>query len=271
VRFSRPLGVTLSCAALALAATACSSSAKSSDAAPAPSASAVAPSDASSAPASAAASAGPDLSTMSGDQILKASEAAAAAAQSVKIDMQTVDSSGTTKVKVATDTRSGCTGTITMPGKGTVDVVQDQTKTTYLKPDDTYWKSLGGAKAVTLFHGRWLTGPASDPAMSGMIGFCDIKALVAQMDDGSKVTKGQATTLNGQPAQTLTTTAQDGTKSTLWVAAQGAPYPLQATGGNGAGNTDKMTLTDYNVPVTVTAPPADQVVDIAKLKAASGH
>jgi hypothetical protein len=159
-----------------------------------------------------------------------------------------------------------------MPGQGSADVIQGKSKTTYLKPDDTYWKTLGGAKAVVALHGKWISGPPTDPTMAGMVGFCDLKALSSQMDDGTeKPAKGQATTLNGQPAQTLQEVASDGTKSTLWVSAKGKPYPLQATGGNGTGATDKITLTDYDVPVTVTAPPADQVIDAAKLKALTDH
>jgi hypothetical protein len=274
VRISRPLGVTLTCAALALTATACGSSAKSSDTAP--TSAAVAPSDAAASPAAAsgspAASAGPDLSTMTAAQIVKAAEDALSGAQSVKIDLQTPSASGTSTVKLATDAKSGCTGTVTMPGKGTADVVVDTAKTTYLKPDDTYLKAMGGAKAVTLLHGKWLTNATTaDPALAGMVGFCDIKQFAAGMDDGSTATKGQAATVNGQPALTLQEVDKSGIKSTLWVATQGPAYPLQASGGNGTGGTDKMTLSDYNVPVTVTVPSADQVVDFAKLKATLGH
>ncbi|TQF04011.1 hypothetical protein E6W39_19470 [Kitasatospora acidiphila] len=274
MRISRTFGVTLSCAAIALAATACGSSAKSSSAAPAASAAApsAASSDAASSAPSAATSGGPDLATMSADQILKASETALTGAQAVKIDMTIAGTGGDQKAKLATDSRSGCTGTISMPGKGSADVIQDKTKTTYLKPDDTYWASLGGAKAVAALHGKWVSGPVTDPGVAGMVGFCDLKALSSQMDDGTeKPTKGQTTTLNGQPAQTLQVVAADGTKNTLWVSTKGKPYPLQATGGNGTGGTDKITLTDYDVPVTVTAPPADQVIDAAKLKALTGH
>jgi hypothetical protein len=274
VRFSRPIGVTLSCAAIALAATACGSSAKSAD--PAPAASSAAPSDAAGSPApasgapSAASSAGPDLSSMTAAQIIKASEQALTGAQSLKLDLKTVDSTGTSESKLATDVRTGCTGTISRPGVGSAEVVMDTKKTIYLKPDDAMWKVIGGSTAATVFHGKWVTN-YNDPATMGMIGYCAATQFAAEMDAGGQPTKGQTTTIDGQPAQMLTELDPGGNKNTLWVAAKGQPFPLQATGGNGAGANDKVTMTDYNVPVTVTVPPAAQVVDFAKVKAAAGR
>ena len=51
------------------------------------------------------------------------------------------------------------------------------------------------------------------------------------------------------------------------VATTGAAYPMYlSTTGNTADVTSALDFLDYDKPFAVTAPPADQVVDLGKLK-----
>ena len=50
--------------------------------------------------------------------------------------------------------------------------------------------------------------------------------------------------------------------STLLVALDGPPYPVRIEAK--VPTTDPPTFSDWNVPVTITAPPPDQVVDPTK-------
>ncbi len=68
------------------------------------------------------------------------------------------------------------------------------------------------------------------------------------------VTKGEITTVNGQPAITLSDS--DGK---LNIALQGKPYPLDLTDAKG----NKIEFSDFDASVTITAPPAADVVDAA--------
>jgi hypothetical protein len=50
-------------------------------------------------------------------------------------------------------------------------------------------------------------------------------------------------------------------KPTVYVAAEGAPYPVQVQSDTGQGALDFL---DWNEPVDVQAPRPDQVVDLSK-------
>ncbi|MEU8515260.1 hypothetical protein AB0C76_27345 [Kitasatospora sp. NPDC048722] len=154
-----------------------------------------------------------------------------------------------------------------MGSKGTYDIVSTSGHA-WLKPDATFRKTIAGPKgdvAAELFKGRWLTGPADDQNLKSSSSLCDIAGMGAQTADGSD-TKGDRTTENGKPALVLHVTDGDGSKTDVWVSAQGKPYPLKSV------SDDRSTIifTDYGVPVAVTPPPADSVVDTAKLKQATG-
>jgi hypothetical protein len=65
-------------------------------------------------------------------------------------------------------------------------------------------------------------------------------------------TTGTATTVNGVAATTLID-SKSGAR--LYVASSGTPYPLRYEGAGGT-----FDYSGFNAPVTITAPPADQVV-----------
>jgi hypothetical protein len=64
----------------------------------------------------------------------------------------------------------------------------------------------------------------------------------------------QRVTEAGQPALLVETT--DGFK--LWVAAEGEPLPLREIDDQGTDG----AFTEYNAPVEIEAPPADEVVTV---------
>jgi hypothetical protein len=273
VRLTRHLGITLTCAALALTATACGGSSKHAaagagaqgSAGPVTHSSSAAPSAAPSTPAAAPSPTGPDLSSMSGNQIDKAAADALAAVTSVKIDMTGTDDSDSIEAHLSLDNAGDCTGSMAMGAKGSFQILTTPQQT-WIQPDTTFWTTMGGAhgaQAAELFKGRWLTGSKDDPDLKDLADTCDLKQLTSQVNqDGDQATKTGTDTVNGQPAVTLHIKSSDGTSGDLWVAAQGTPYPLKGTNGG-----DKVAFSEFNQPVTVQAPPADQVIDMSKLKA----
>jgi len=53
---------------------------------------------------------------------------------------------------------------------------------------------------------------------------------------------------------------------TLYIALRGEPYPLQVAPNKGkTDDVGSLDFLDYGVPVTLTQPPADEVVDVSKL------
>jgi hypothetical protein len=76
------------------------------------------------------------------------------------------------------------------------------------------------------------------------------------------VQKGPQKTIRGTQAVALDVSGQDGGR--LYVATRGQPYPLQITS-TSASEPGTIDFLDYGAPVTLTPPPAEQVVDTAKL------
>ena len=112
-----------------------------------------------------------------------------------------------------------------------------------------------------LTHGRWARMPAGE---SGFEGFCDLADLLSSFEKGaaddSDITKGEEAEVDGQPAIELITVEKDAEDPTIsWVStADEGHYVLrmERTGEN-AGT---VTMSDFNEPVSVTAPTGDDNV-----------
>ncbi|MBL1104565.1 hypothetical protein JK361_08140 [Streptomyces sp. 5-8] len=167
--------------------------------------------------------------------------------------------------------KGDCQGTFTSRG-ASADVRQAGGQT-YMKGDDKFWQQMGGEQgssaeetnALTeLLKGRWLKMPAGDGQADDQFPFCDIGAMFEKDKEETRLTRGADTEVNGTPAVTLT--GKDGAETqTLLIAAEGEPYALRmsAKGGKEPGSFD---FSAFNEPVTVTAPPAGEVMDPSKLK-----
>ncbi|MGF1431833.1 hypothetical protein [Kitasatospora sp. LaBMicrA B282] len=275
MRIHRPLGITLTCAALALTA-ACGSSSKSNaggaEGSAAPASSAAAPASPSAAAASSpAASPSPTdngLTSMTADQILKQVDDAMSAATSMKMDGSVTDSGDTIQIHLDLDTKGNCTGTLGMGAKGSFQMIGNG-KQAWLQPDAAFWTSQAGAngsQAAELFKGRWITA-ADDPDLKDVVSMCDLGAMTSQMaDPGDKPTKGSTTTVAGQPAIILHVKSSDGTSSDIYVATTGTPYPYKVD----SGTQGSMAFSKFNEPVVATPPSPDQVIDMSKLKSLGG-
>jgi hypothetical protein len=135
-------------------------------------------------------------------------------------------------------------------------VVDDEV---YLKGSDAFYRQIGGDAAVQLLSGRWLQVPATDDDFRSIAQFGDMEILLRQALDpeSDRVTAGEVTDVDGQPALPLSST--DGT---LYVATTGEPLPLKLVGGRD--RRGEIAFTDWNEPVDLTAP-AD-AVDIGELQ-----
>lgn len=181
------------------------------------------------------------------------------------------------KVDSALDDKGACKGTMGVGAEGKAEILRTG-GTTYMKGDDAFWRSTGdeGASAdeagamAALLKGRWMKMPSEGD--DNELGFlCDLKTMVKDLDEDKTertgMTRGADADVNGTPAVTLTK-KKGAETSTIYVAKEGKPYVLRLvkTGGEEPGS---LTFAEYDKPVTVTAPPADQVVDMAELAGAS--
>ncbi|WP_411108291.1 hypothetical protein [Streptomyces sp. c-19] len=178
-------------------------------------------------------------------------------------------------VDFSVDDKGNCKGTMQAPKGGKAELIGTG-GVSYMKGDDTFWRSSGGEDGASadesgamaeMLKGRWLKMPA-DAGSDSPSAFCDLKTIVKDMDEETPrkgMTRGADADVDGKPAVTLTKKGEKGETTTFYVAKDAAkPYILRVveTGGEEPGTT---TLSDFDKPVTATAPPADQTVDMEEL------
>ncbi|MFI9270258.1 hypothetical protein ACIGXM_06050 [Kitasatospora sp. NPDC052896] len=258
------------CAVLATGATACGGQKDAKSTAGA----AVAPASASvsaSAPASPTASPTPTMATdsLTAEQISTQAKTAMSQLSSMKIAGTMTSDGQKMGIDITADKQGDCDGTISIGSTGSIEILHTGSNT-WMKPDATFWKSMsvqeGYSKAgdtmAMLFQGRWLTGGQNDPDLKDVGSMCDLMNQMTK-DDGSKstVTKGTTGVTDGVPTISLTETdSDDPTPSTAYIATVGQPYlvRIEQSGGDSPG---QMDFSAFNQPVTVQAPPADDVID----------
>lgn len=203
------------------------------------------------------------VAALPASDILTKAMAALRAASSVHIKGEVTDEGKPIGLDLAVTDKKDGVGTLTMAGQS-VELTKIGTDV-YMKADAGFWKQFAGAQGdviATLLQGKYLKASATDAEFRSLAVFFD---LVAAIDLKGEATKGETKTINGITAIALT--QKDSTSAgTLWVATQGEPYPLRLEGPKGEGAID---FTDYGKPVDIKTPPADQVIDVAKLKQTS--
>jgi hypothetical protein len=91
----------------------------------------------------------------------------------------------------------------------------------------------------------------------------DLPSMIQSFTTSDKPTpvvkRGEVTEVNGVKVIPLTTSAEGGESSTVFIAAQGDPFPVRVTSGK---KTVDLTYTKLNEQFTPKAPPAADVVDL---------
>lgn len=173
------------------------------------------------------------------------------------------------RIDLAVDKQGDCTGTIGING-GTGRLIR-LGDVTYLNGDDAFWtksaeeQGVDAQELITLLNGRWLKVPPGEEGAGDVAELCDLDALVQRLEpdvtDG--VSKGSETEVDGKPTIMLTK-EEDGVTTNTYVATEDKPYILRTVteGGDQPGD---LTLTDYDKPVSATAPSPEDVVDVEAL------
>ncbi|HEY6789964.1 MAG TPA: hypothetical protein VI365_21905 [Trebonia sp.] len=210
--------------------------------------------------ASSASTAAPSAGQSAGKQVLTRAVDNLKAASSFTVSGTVADSGGTITIHLGFRPGKGCTGTVSAVGKGTLTMVVIG-KTAWVKPDDAYWKAVGGKQAdqaIATFGGKYLTGPTSDSTIAGLVDFCNLNSVTSQLTQPTNVGKGQVTTINGKQALPLNDTANGGT---LYVTTTSSPLPIELVDKT-AGKKGTLIF-NVGAPVSLTAPPARETVEAA--------
>ncbi|MEU3574232.1 hypothetical protein AB0E96_38385 [Kitasatospora sp. NPDC036755] len=212
-----------------------------------------------------------DTDKLSAQEIQKQAKDALASATSLKLAGTVDTGNGAMEMNLSMDNKSQCTGTMGMPGLGKFEIISDG-KTSYVKPDKDFWTNVGGpdgAKAAELFKGRYLTGFESDPSMGSLTKVCnlaDFGQKIAEGKSSDKVEKGSAGNVNGVKTFSLKTTDSKGEVSTLQIATEGKPYPVRIEHTGAKDGNGKIDFSEFDKPLTVQPPAADNTVDFTKFK-----
>ena len=153
----------------------------------------------------------------------------------------------------------GCIGTVSYPDKGIVKLIEVG-KAIYLKPDAKFWTANAGAKAsliIALLNGRYLEVSASDKSMAGVASVCSLSTILNPGSATVTYAKEAVTTLGA--TRVLPLKLSDG--STEYVTDTSTPEFVKAFApkDSKAGAGDVSVSVD--APVTLTAPPASQVLN----------
>jgi hypothetical protein len=99
--------------------------------------------------------------------------------------------------------------------------------------------------------------------VAGLAALTDLDKFVAELlSSEHKVTKGEKKAIRGMETIAIVDPGKDG--GTMYIATRGEPYPLRLTS-NTPSEPGAIDFLDYGAPVSLHAPPADQVVDTSKL------
>jgi hypothetical protein len=201
---------------------------------------------------------GNGVADLSAPEILARAKTAFQNADTVRIKGWVLDEGRHLGLDVHIKGSAGGRGTLTIDGQSLEILRIGQTG--YLKGDEAFWRGqTGNAEAAKLLKGKYLAFPTTNPEFKDLAGFTDVKAIGGKLADAAKVKKGSRQPIRGIETVGLIEAGPDG--SVLYVALQGKPYPLRSVPNEG-GAVDYL---DYGKPVSLTAPPADQVIDISKL------
>ncbi|MEU6983259.1 hypothetical protein ABZ946_07515 [Streptomyces sp. NPDC046324] len=205
------------------------------------------------------------------DRAVKATQSAT----SLRMEGRVVSEGQPLDLDIALDDENNCTGLMKVDG-GTGELRQAD-RITYLKGDEKFWRVSMTSQGVPppqidatieLVEGRWIKFTPGQPGGSDLSGVCDLDAVLDDLgenkEDRKGMTRGPDAEVEGVPVATLVKKKPGGRTTTVSAAQEGKPYILKIvkTGGE---EPSTLLLSDYDKPVKVVVPPANETVDIAKL------
>jgi hypothetical protein len=121
----------------------------------------------------------------------------------------------------------------------------------YVRGDAEFIVRFTGAKVARGVPGRWLEAPVRNSPLGPLVPLTDIEQLVGNvLGQHGKIANRGKTTYKGDSVVEIRDTTEGGS---LYVAAEGTPYPLAVSGGDGQGD---VTFDGWNTDVAIVAPAA---------------
>jgi hypothetical protein len=211
-----------------------------------------------------------DIEDLPAKEIAERAIDASRNADSFRSSAKGVYEQGNYRVDVSIGKQGDCRGT-----DETDDRSAQYTKigdTTYTRGNEAFWSNYAtewwnsddqaAQRVAETIQDRWLKAPAGADAL-GLAEWCDVDYWHEGLKTGGLKKTGTAE-VDGQSAITLTR-EQAGVTDRWYVATEGQPYVLKYTSSGGDWPFE-VTVKDYNKPIDVKAPPADDVVELNRLR-----
>ena len=262
----RVIGVTAGLAAAVLLAACSSSSAVSSSAvsSAAPSPGASSPGASSPGPSAApTGSAGPaasgPLAGLAPTRVLAKAQSAMSGAKSVHfVASGTGQTGGTTGLDLHLLANGDAAGSFKLATQP-LEIVRKGTSA-YLSGDPAFMARV--APGRTDLAGRWVKLPADDPAVADLLAVADLRTgLGGVLLPKGPLTFGPTGPVDGHDTVAIVESGPSG--GIVHVAADATPYPLLVESLPGAASNSTARFSEWDQPVTITAPPAAQVIPLA--------
>jgi len=193
-------------------------------------------------------------------EILAAARSAADGAATVHVAGSIVSEGQPISLDMELVGEKGGQGRLTLGGLGIQLVKLD--RTVFVRGNAAFDSHFLGAGAPSELRGKWLQASAEGGALAQLASLADLREVIAvALDDHGTLSRAErdTTTIDGHQAVAITDKADGGT---LYVAATGAPYPLEIAESGSAGG--KLVFDRWNQPVTLTAP--TDAINIDQLK-----
>jgi hypothetical protein len=213
-----------------------------------------------SSPSHAAASATPAAAKTSGsvsgetpDTIVTKAFSALKTAPSLKMSGSVTQSGQDIGLDVTVVKGQGCAGTVSLAGKGSLQIISLNSKL-WLQPSDQFYKAYGATAALPQLSGKWLTvAKSSDLASIGKL--CTLTDLAGTIKpDQPGLAKATGPVISGQPTVKIT---QSGENGSMYVSAAATPEVLRLT----VPGTGDLEFSGYDAQPAITPPPASATVD----------
>ena len=131
--------------------------------------------------------------------------------------------------------------------------------TYYVKANAAYWRAVGMPQATIVAIGTRYVA-----TKDASLGTSSVGAVVGSLKTSQAVTDGmgviaEKTTLTGRPVYLFSVSTNEG-RMTIWVT--DTAYTLLRVRLESPGGTEELTFSEWNNPVSYTAPPEAQVIRI---------
>jgi hypothetical protein len=146
-----------------------------------------------------------------------------------------------------------CQGTFTTQAKGAYSILTVN-GATYFIAGQTFWKTSGASgSSLTLLTGKYLKVGPNKSTLAALGAMCHPSQLAGYNGTITGMVNHGITTFNGQKALHIT---DSGDAAGIYVTDTSTPELLHMT----ASSTD-LTFSNFNAPLNLTAPPANQTLD----------